>query len=148
MSDPSRSLTLAGLMGAMHGDAFSTVSMRLMRHSFTGDRAILRARFPSLDPAGLGVPLLSADDKVGALRLDPQLVEVFSSEQGTDKLASGGQRASLMLAFAKAGPDSAEFLGAWDVQGVSSLAEYEARYASYLLPMPPALGPGSSPART
>jgi hypothetical protein len=139
-------LTLASLLDLFHRDALDRTAIRLMRHSFQDDRAILNELGVD-DETRARIGLRSAADKLAALRANPKLAEVFSAEQRTDKLASAGRRARLVLQFAGTSGGAAEFLGAWDVGADTiSYAEYTRRYEPFL-GQPPDFLQGAADAR-
>ena len=113
MSNP---LTLRSLLSALGSPALASGSVRLLRHTVTSDRELLRKRGVDTEPPE-GLSLLDRDDKVTALRLDPRLAEAYTAEQKADVFTRHGKTAERVLVFAAGSGLSAEFLGVWKVKG-------------------------------
>lgn len=123
-------------VGSRRGEALSK-RIAVMRHSFRDDRTKLADKGIDVERDPLPDDLRSAEEKLVALRLNDGLPETFTAEQSRDKLAVGGERAEMVLTFAKSGARNAEFLGAYEVGSeLISYEEWKGRYREFIREVP------------
>jgi hypothetical protein len=121
--------------------------VHLMRHAFRGHKEQLRKlrdwirgldRIPTVEEAypTAGPGKVSAAQVLNAVRFNPTLAEIVTSEQGSDIGFEGGD---LVLVFAATGGKTAEYLAAYEVDREKprmDWAEYTERYGALLRPAP------------
>ena len=132
-------LTLEALCGAQpFGPEILSKRVALMRHSFEDDVAALNEA--GLDPTQFREFSKSAEQKLIDLRMSPQLVEAFTSEQESDCLTVGGKLAEYVLVFAGTEGLTAEYLGAFRIKGrMADFEAWSARYKEHIREVPTAL---------